>query len=249
MPELEALLQSTHPQLACTVIEAVGPAAAHCVPHLKRVERNALEGPPTPDSAGLALTVARTRFAVTGDETALLSTVDEVLTLTAPLREGAGTELKNSRPASATEASARWHVATLASALARCLSPLGPRAGTGRTTWLEQWLRANQRLWRSHEAIPVARAHWKVTGDSHLALQVFQSVLDAPPGAAYSQIELAALRNVAEMGPEAQALAPLLHACLDRDERISDNGGWRGIALDDEAQQLATAALSASPQP
>ncbi|MGW7043242.1 hypothetical protein ACWGDT_11050 [Streptomyces avermitilis] len=65
----------------------------------------------------------------------------------------------------------------------------------------EQWLRANERWWRSDEAVLVAWAHWRVTGDSSLALQVFQRVLDSRPGAAYGQIELAALRRVEKPGP------------------------------------------------
>jgi hypothetical protein len=98
---------------------------------------------------------------------------------------------------------------------------------------------------QSHEAVPVAWAHWRVTGEGGLALQVFDCVLNLRPGAAYSQIELAALRRVADMGPAVRALAPLLHACLDRDERITDGGGWRAMALDDEVQQLALLALAA----
>ncbi|MFE7840199.1 HEAT repeat domain-containing protein [Streptomyces sp. NPDC057474] len=278
VPELEALLASTHPQLACTVIEAVGSAAAHCVPHLERVERMALEASsermsarcaqhtssgarPAPADAwpgqrrvpGLAdpwivaLTAALTRFAVVGDEAALRNTVDEVLTSTATLRQGAEAGYEDSRPESATAASATRDAATLASAVARCLSPLGPAAGASRMSWPEQWLRANERRWRSLEAVPVAWAHWRVTGDSGLALQVFQRVLNPGTRAAYSRLELAVLRRVVDMGPEAGALAPLLHACLDRDERISDGAGWRGVALDDEVQELAVAALAALP--
>ncbi|OIJ84586.1 HEAT repeat domain-containing protein [Streptomyces monashensis] len=278
VPELEALLDSTHPQLARPVIEAVGPAAAHCVPHLERVERVALEvssaqmsarrthnTSPTAQQApadaspgqrrvpGLgdpwivALTAARARFAVVGDEAALLRTVDEVLAMTAPLRQGAEAGREDSLPKSATAASAARDAAMLASTVAFCLSMLGPGAGSSRMRWPEQWLRANERWWRSREAVLAAWAHWRVTGDSGLALQVFQRVLEARPGAACGPIELAALRRIADMGPEARTLAPLLHACLDRDERISDGGGWRGMALDEEVRELASAVLAALP--
>lgn len=101
-------------------------------------------------------------------------------------------------------------------------------------------------LWRSHEAVPVAWAHWRVRGDGDLALQVFGRILDRGSGAGYSRIELAALRRVAEMGPVALELAPLLRACLDRDERVADGGGWRGITLDDEVRRLASTALGMS---
>jgi hypothetical protein len=276
VPELEALLGSTHPQLACMVIEAVGPAAAHFAPLLEQVERRALEAASAQISArytetasltaqqvpadtlprqrrapGLAdpwitaLTAARTRFAVTGDEAALLHTVDDVLTLTVPMRRSTEESGEDTRPKSAEAASAAQDAATLANALACCLSLIGPAAGASRMSWPEQWLRANERWWRSHGAVPVALAHWRVTGDSSLALQVFGRVLNRRPGAAYHQIELTVLRSVAEMGPAARALAPLLHACLDRDERITNGDGWRGIALDDEAQQLAMTTLAA----
>lgn len=96
---------------------------------------------------------------------------------------------------------------------------------------------------RSHEAVHVVWAHWRVTGESGLALQVFPRVLDPWPGSAFGQIELAAMRRVTDMGPAARALAPLLHACLDRDARITYIGGWRGMALDDEVRELAVAAL------
>ncbi|HEX4811553.1 MAG TPA: hypothetical protein VFV66_02225 [Nonomuraea sp.] len=275
MPELEALLDSTHPQLAFTVIEATGSAATRLVPRLDAVERTALEAaaaqiparyaqtvsPTTTGQApsarlgqqrvpGLAdpwitaLAAARTRFAVTGDGEALLHTVDDVLALTAVLRHDTASRSKDALPASAGSAAKGRDAATLASALACCLSLLGPTAGTNRISWPTQWLRTNERRWRSHEAIPIAWAHWRVTGDTGLALRVLGHILDHRPGAAYSKIELTALRRVAEMGPAARKLAPLLQACLDRNERITNDGGWRAIALDDEVQQLASTALA-----
>ncbi|MYR86617.1 hypothetical protein GTY41_17155, partial [Streptomyces sp. SID685] len=91
-------------------------AAGHCRPLLERAERTALAAasagptacptapadssaasatsptrarPPGPvDHCLTALTVARTRFAVDGDEAALLRTVDAVLTSTAALCRG-----------------------------------------------------------------------------------------------------------------------------------------------------------------
>ncbi|HEV7935375.1 MAG TPA: HEAT repeat domain-containing protein [Actinomadura sp.] len=276
LPELEALLASTHPQLAFTVIEAMGPAAADLAPRLDEVERTALKAAaaqvsahcaqtasPTTGQAsydlrpgqrrvpGLlnlwitALPAARTRFAVTGDEAALLHTVDDVLTLTARLCQDTAPGCADTRPKSAQSAAETRSAATLASALARCLSLLGPAAGANRMSWPEQWLRANERWWRSHEAVPIAWAHWRVTGDSDLALQVFGHIFDRRSGAAYSQIELTALRRVAEMGPAARELAPLLQECLDHDERATASGGWRGIVLDNEVQQLASSALAA----
>ncbi|MFJ8092026.1 HEAT repeat domain-containing protein [Streptomyces griseofuscus] len=271
LPELAALLAAGHPRPACTVIEALGPAAGHCRPLLERAERTALAAasaglstcptapadssaasvtsptrprPPGPvDHCLTALTVARTRFAVDGDEAALLRTVDAVLTSTAALCRGV--EETPGRPRSAAAAAAIRDTAALASAVARCLAALGPGAGASRMRRPEQWLRANEWRWRSHESVAVARAHRRVTGDSGLALQVFGRVLETRPGAAYSPIELAALRALTDLGPEARALAPLLRACRDRDERLCDGGGWRGMALDEEARQRAAAALSA----
>jgi hypothetical protein len=256
------------------VIEATGPAATRVVPRLDAVERTALEAaavqiparyaqtvsPTTTGQApsarlgqrrvpGLAdpwitaLAAARTRFAVTGDGAALLHTVDEVLALTVALRQDTASRSEDALPASAESAAKGRDAATLASALARCLSLLGPTAGTNRISWPMQWLRVNEWRWRSHEAIPIAWAHWRVTGDTGLALWVLGHILDRRPGAAYSQIELTALRRIAEMGPAARKLAPLLQECLDRNERVT-GGGWRGIALDDEVQRLASAALA-----
>lgn len=272
LPELEALLNSTHPQLAFTVIEAMGPAAVRVVPRLDAVERTALEAvaaqiparyvqtasPAASSDAGpgqrrvpgladpwiTALAAARTRFAVTGDGAALLHTVDDVLTLTAPLRQDTAPGSEDTRPTSAESAAKRRDAAMLASALAHCLSLPGPAAGANRMSWPEQWLRANERWWRSHEAVSIAWAHWRVTGDNGLALRVLGRILDCEPRAAYSQIELAALRRVAEMGPAACELASLVQECLDRDERVTDGGGWRAIALDDEVQQLASTAMT-----
>ncbi|MGM9335970.1 hypothetical protein [Streptomyces murinus] len=269
LPELAALLDAGHPRLACTVIEALGPAAGHCRPRLERAARTALAAssagpsthrtanssavsatsptrprPPGPvDHCLTALTVARTRFAVDGDEAALLRTVDEVLTSTAVLCQGV--EEAHGRRRSAAAASAIRDTAALASAVARCLAALEPGAGASRMRRPEQWLRATEWRWRSHESVAVARAHRRVTGDSGLALQVYRHVLKIRPGAACSPIELAALRGLTDLGPEAQALAPLLRAYRDRDERLCDGGGWRGMALDEEARRLAAAALSA----
>jgi hypothetical protein len=238
-------LEATSAQISARCAETASPTAQQAPTEASPGQRNL---PGLADPWITALTAARTRFAVTGDESALLHTVDDVLTLTAPLRRGTEAGGEEIRPKSAVAASAARDAAVLASALARCLSLLGPAAARGsRMSWPEQWLRANERWWRSHEAVPVAWAHWRVTGDSSLALQVFDRVLNSRPGAAYSQIELAALRRVADMGPAARALAPLLHAFLDRDERINDGGGWRGMALDDEAQQVALTFLAALP--
>ncbi|WP_190214410.1 HEAT repeat domain-containing protein [Kitasatospora indigofera] len=272
-PELARLLDSTHPQLACTVVEAAGPAVADLAPQLERVGAEALvvaaarmseryrdvalpgrpapSGPPPGRRAepGLAdpwitaLTTARAHFAVTGDGAALLRTVDQVLAVTAPLRRSVTGGGEGGRPGSAEEAAAAREAAALASALARCLAPLGPAAGAGRVGWTERWLRGNEGWWRSHEAVDVAWAHWRVTGDGDLARRVFARLLTRGPGQSFSPVELAALRRVAEAGPAARAPVPLLQACLDQDERIVGEGGWRGIVQDDEVQRLAAAAL------
>ncbi|MFF3598982.1 HEAT repeat domain-containing protein [Kitasatospora indigofera] len=273
LPELQQLLDTTHPQLACTVIEAAGPAAADLAPQLGRVGREALDEavtrtsrrsaepvtparpapsdppPGQPRVPGLAdpwitaLTTARAHFAVTGDEVAVLRTVDQVLAVTAPLRRSVAGSGEGGRPGSAEEAAAAREAAALASALARCLAPLGPAAGAGRVGWTERWLRDNEGWWRSHEAVDVAWAHWRVTGDGDLARRVFARLLTRGPGQSFSPVELAALRRVAEAGPAARTLVPLLRACLDQDERVVGEGGWRGIVQDDEVQRLAAAAL------
>ncbi|MFE2911991.1 HEAT repeat domain-containing protein [Kitasatospora indigofera] len=69
-----------------------------------------------------------------------------------------------------------------------------------------------------------------------VALPELQQLLDTThPQLACTVIEAA--------GPAARTLVPLLRACLDQDERIVGEGGWRGIAQDDEVQRLAAAAL------
>jgi hypothetical protein len=267
--ELEALLGSTYPQLALTVIEAAGPTAAAFAPRLERLQRECLEAAAARliPSAGLDVTdtalklrpgqsapwitaraAAGTHFVLTGDDQALLRTVDDVLALTAPIRHDA---------AAAGGATGLMYTpaATLAGALARCLSPLGP-AAADRMSWPAQWLRANHWRRTSHEAVQVLPAHgvsreavqvagalWRTTGDSGLACRVFEHVLNGPPPSGYDPVELAVLRLVADMGAAARPLAPLLRARLDRDERFF-NSGWRGIAQDEEARQLLTRALA-----
>jgi hypothetical protein len=51
------------------------------------------------------------------------------------------------------------------------------------------------------------------------------------------------LRYLAEFGPAAARFESLLRQLVDQDERLVYSGGWRGIAEDDEAVTLATAAL------
>ncbi|WP_127353964.1 hypothetical protein [Actinacidiphila soli] len=256
--ELEALLDSTHPQLALTVIEAAGPAAAAFAPRLERLQREGLEaaaarlssaaGPDVSDTALkllpgqaapwiTALAAAGTHFVVARDDGALLRTVDDVLALTAPIRHDAAAVGGATGPMFTP-------AAILAGALARCLTPLGP-AAADRMSWPDQWLRANQRCWTSHQAVQAAGALWRITGDVDLACRVFEHVLNGTPPRGYDPLELAVLRHLADMGPAARPLAPLLRACLDRDERLINGGGWRGIAQDEEAQQLLTRALPA----
>jgi hypothetical protein len=59
-----------------------------------------------------------------------------------------------------------------------------------------------------------------------------------------------ALRYLAFLGPTATQLTELLHRAAEQDERLLYSGGWRGIAEDDEARELATQALAAAlPRP
>lgn len=267
--ELEALLGSTRPQLALTVIEAAGPAAAAFAPHLERLQRECLEAAAARliPSPGLdvtdkalnlrpgqsapwitALAAAGTCFVLTGDGQALLRTADEVLALTAPIRH-------HDAAADGGPNLMYTPAADLAGALARCLSPLGP-AAADRMSWPAQWLRANHWRRRSHgavqalpgwwvsrAAVQVAGALWRTTGDGGLACRVFEHVLNGPPPSSNDPVELDVLRHVADMGAAARPLAPLLRALLDRDERIFTSG-WRGIAQDEEARQLLTRALA-----
>jgi PBS lyase HEAT-like repeat len=267
--ELEALLGSTHPQLALTVIEAAGPAAVAFAPRLERLQRECLEAAVARliPSAGLdvtdtalklrpgqsapwitALAAAGTCFVLTGDGQALLRTVDEVLALTAPIRH-------HDAAADGGPNLMYTPAAHLAGALACCLSRLGP-AAADRMSWPAQWLRANHWRRRSHEAVQVLPGHWvsraavqvagalwRTTGDAGLACRVFEHVLDGPPPSGYDPVELDVLRHVADMGAAARPLAPLLRARLDQDERIFTSG-WRGIAQDEEARQFLTRALA-----
>jgi hypothetical protein len=46
-------------------------------------------------------------------------------------------------------------------------------------SWPEQWLRANERWWRSQEAVPVAWAHWRVAGGLGMGATMMPTVTGA----------------------------------------------------------------------
>ncbi|MFI6641033.1 hypothetical protein [Streptomyces sp. NPDC050504] len=227
LPELTPLLATAHRRPALDVIEALGPAAASCAPALDAAyDALVAEG----DRLG-ALAAARARCAVTGEAAPLLAAVDAV-----PLPE------PGARPAGS--APARPGASTVFGAVAAALAPLGPEAAD-RVAACADWLRAHEEWWPTHEAIAVAAAHRRVTGDADLARRVVARVLERGAAHSYSPVQLAALRLAVALGEDARPLAPLLRACAEADVRLTGGGGWRGIAEDEEARRLAAAALAA----
>jgi hypothetical protein len=122
------------------------------------------------------------------------------------------------------------------------LADFGPLAGRHRDR-VEHLLQAERSLWASWEGVELAHAHYRMTGDAALCLEVFDTALDPLRHRRQLPVIRTVLRYLAELGPAAVRFEPLLHLAVNQDERLVYSGGWRGIAEDDEAVELATGAL------
>jgi hypothetical protein len=127
---------------------------------------------------------------------------------------------------------------------ARMLSDLGP-AATRYLPRIERRLREKPQFWPTWRGVELGYAHYRITGDPALCLDVFDAALDPLRHNRQLPVSRQALRYIAAIGPAAARFTQLLHQAATQDERLRDSGGWRGIIEDEEAQSLAHRALAA----
>jgi hypothetical protein len=125
---------------------------------------------------------------------------------------------------------------------ARRLADLGPLA-IGHRDRIEHLLREKRSSWTSWDGVELAYAHFRVTGDATLCIEVFDVALDPLRRKRQLPVVRTVLRYLTELGRAGIRFEPLLQSVVDQDERLIYSGGWRGIAEDDEVVELATAAL------
>jgi HEAT repeat protein len=99
--------------------------------------------------------------------------------------------------------------------------------------------------WPTWTGAEAAYAHWRITGDSALCLTVFEAALEPLHEGKQLPVSRQVLRHLPALGPAAAVFAPVLRAVVTSPDRLLYNGGWRGIAEDDEAVELARVALAA----
>lgn len=127
-------------------------------------------------------------------------------------------------------------------ATARHLADLGP-LGIRYRDHVEHLLQQKRASWTSWEGVELAHTHFRITGDAAVCLDVFDTALDPLRHQRQLPVVRTVLRYLAELGPAAIRFESLLQQVVNQDERLVYNGGWQGIAEDDEAVALATAAL------
>ena len=127
---------------------------------------------------------------------------------------------------------------------ARHLGDLGP-AGARYLPQVERQLTDRQGYGPAWEGVELGFAHFRITGDPGLCLDVFDAALDPLRHGRQLPVTRQALRHIVALGPSAARFAADLRRAVDQDERLVYSGGWRGIAEDDEARDLAIAALAA----
>ncbi|SNT49879.1 hypothetical protein SAMN05421812_107258 [Asanoa hainanensis] len=205
LPELTRMLGSDHPQLACTVLGGLGPAAADARPALTAVARS--------DGRGAAA-AAWALFRITGDPDPFLA------------HEGLLDTERHSGQA------------------VRQLGDLGPLAARY-APGIERRLAADPQQHPTWNSVELGFAHYRITGDPTLCLDVLGAALESLRHDRQLPVSRRALQCLSSIGRAAAGFAPLLREAVEQDERFIHSGGWRGIAEDDEARGLATAALSA----
>jgi len=205
VPELIAVLDTKQPVTACTVLAALGPAAAAARERLTRMA--ASTGPE-------AVTAAWTLYRITGEPEPFL-TRDDVL-----------------------------DAQRITASAARMLGDLGPLAKRYRSD-IERRLTEKPACWSTWDGVELGFAHYRITGDPTLCLTVFDAALDPLWHGRQLPVSRKALRYLAVLGPVAAEFMPLLDRAVSHDERLLYSGGWRGIAEDDEARDLANQALAA----
>jgi hypothetical protein len=127
-------------------------------------------------------------------------------------------------------------------ATAHRLADLGPLAIRHRDR-IQHLLQEKRSSWTTLEGVELAHAHFRMTGDAALCMDVFATALGPLRQKRQLPVVRTVLRYLPELGPAGVRFEPLLQQVVDQDERLIYSGGWRGIAEDDEAVELATAAL------
>jgi hypothetical protein len=127
---------------------------------------------------------------------------------------------------------------------ARQLGDLGPLA-IRHAPHIQQQLTQQPESWPSWDGVELGFAHYRITGDPTLCLDVFRAALDPLRHSRQLPVSRQALRYLPQLGPAAATLAPLLQQAVDQDERLLYSGGWRGIVEDEQARTLANQALTA----
>jgi hypothetical protein len=128
-------------------------------------------------------------------------------------------------------------------AAAQRLADFGPLVVRHRDR-AELLLQEKQASWTNWTGVELAYAHFRITGDAALCLEVFDTALDPLRHKRQLPVVRSVLGRLAEFGPAAMRFQPLLREMVNQDERLVHRGGWRGIAEDDEAVALATMALN-----
>jgi hypothetical protein len=125
------------------------------------------------------------------------------------------------------------------------LADLGPLA-IRYAPQIERALIERPHYWPTWRGVKLANAHFRVTGDPRLCLDVFDAALDPLRHNRQMPVSRQVLRYLTDLGPAADRFTELLTGAVNQDERLVYSGGWRGIAEDDEARALAAAAIAAA---
>jgi len=142
-----------------------------------------------------------------------------------------------------------WGAPSDIATAARRLADFGPPRDPVPRDRIESLLQEKRASWSSSEGVELAHAHFRMTGDAALCLDVFDTALEPLRHQRQIPVVRSVLRYLVELGAAAASFAPLLQQVVDQDERLVYSGGWRGIAEDDEAVALATAALRSMTRP
>jgi hypothetical protein len=129
-------------------------------------------------------------------------------------------------------------------ATARMLGDLGPLAMRYLPA-IEQRLTGQPQSWPTWEGVELGFAHYRITDDPALCLEVLDAALDPLRHNRQLPTSRQALRYIAAHGPAAARFMPLLRNAVEQDERLLYSGGWRGITEDEAAHTLAKQALAA----
>lgn len=104
-------------------------------------------------------------------------------------------------------------------------------------------LESDRSSWPTWTGVEAAYAHWQISGDNNLCIEVFDAALDPLRSGRQLPVSRQVLRYLPELGADAARFQALLTDVVAGKERLVYAGGWRGLAEDDEAVGLAQAVL------